>query len=74
MKKKRSRNYFIVSVFLVFCILGGFVFSVVRSISREMSESAILSLGESLELMKGTIETLYKIGRASCRERVYREV
>lgn len=60
MKKKRSRNYFIVSVFLVFCILGGFVFSVVRSISREMSESAILSLGESLELMKGTIETLYK--------------
>jgi len=33
---------------------------VVRSISREMSESAILSLGESLELMKGTIETLYK--------------
>ena len=32
----------------------------VRSISREMSESAILSLGESLELMKGTIETLYK--------------
>lgn len=32
----------------------------VRSISREMSESAILSLWESLELMKGTIETLYK--------------
>ena len=60
MDKMKKRNYRIVPVLLVFCILGGFVISVARSISMEMSESAILNLGESLNLIKGTVETLYK--------------
>ena len=60
MDKMKKRNYRIVPVLLVFCILGGFVISVARSISVEMSESAILNLGESLNLIKGTVETLYK--------------
>ena len=63
MDKMKKRNYRIVPVLLVFCILGGFVISVARSISMEMSESAILNLGESLNLIKGTVETLYKRDR-----------
>lgn len=58
--KKKVRNYMILPALLVFCILAGFVFSVAKSISEEMSESAILNLGESLTLLKGTVETLYK--------------
>ncbi len=58
--KKKERNYIIIPILLVFCILAGFVFSVAKSISEEMSESAILNLGESLNLIKGTVETLYK--------------
>ena len=41
-----------------FCILGAVVFSVAGKISREMSDSAIQNLSESLELMKGTIEAI----------------
>ncbi|MDE6815610.1 MAG: response regulator [Lachnospiraceae bacterium] len=48
----------IVSIIIVFCILGTFVFSVSRKISMEMSSSAIGNLSESLSLIKGTIEVL----------------
>ncbi len=48
----------IVSIILVFCILGTIVFSVARKISMEMSASAINNLSESLGLLKGTIEAI----------------
>ena len=61
-KIKKSENGrgipLIVSIIIVFCILGTFVFSVSRKISMEMSSSAIGNLSESLSLIKGTIEVL----------------
>ncbi|MCI8645522.1 MAG: response regulator [Firmicutes bacterium] len=57
---ERSRKTFIITIILVFCILGGVVFSVARRISAEMSSSAIGNLSESLELLKSTVETLLK--------------
>ena len=76
-KKKGFPLFF--SIILVFCILGAVVFSVAGKISREMSASAIQNLSESLDLIQCTIEAILKneaefqtkIGRASCRERVF---
>ncbi len=48
------------SIVLVFCIFGAFVFSVSRKISREMSESAIQNLSESLDLIESTIEAILR--------------
>lgn len=48
----------LISIILVFCILGAVVFSVSRKISVEMSESAIQNLSESLDLIKSTIEAI----------------
>ena len=48
----------LLSIILVFCILGAVVFSVSRKISVEMSESAIQNLSESLDLIKSTIEAI----------------
>ena len=48
----------LLSIILVFCILGGVVFSVARKISTEMSESAVQNLSESLDLIKCTIEAI----------------
>ncbi len=50
----------ILSLILVFGILGAIVFSLARSISSEMSASAISNLSESLKLLKGTIEVILK--------------
>ena len=47
----------LVSIILVFSVLGGVVFFVSEKISREMSASAIQNLSESLELIKCTIES-----------------
>ncbi len=63
MKKKRTRRMdngmpLLLYIISVFCILGIVVFTVSQKISREMSESAIQNLSESLELMKGTIEAI----------------
>lgn len=64
MKKKQSRGIMdngislLISIILVFCILGTIVFSVARKISIEMSESAIQNLSESLDLIKCTIESI----------------
>ncbi len=66
MKKSRNRNKkdsgfsLLVSIILIFCILGSVVFSVARKISTEMSASAIQSLSESLDLIKCTIEAILK--------------
>ena len=48
----------LLSIILVFCILGTVVFSVSHKITKEMSASAIQNLSESLDLMKGTIEAI----------------
>ena len=57
-KKRNSSAVFMAMILLVFCIMGGVVFSVERRISLEMSKSAIENLSESLELIKGTIQAI----------------
>ncbi len=63
-KRKGSRTNqgisLLLSIIIVFCILGAFVFAVSRKISREMSESAVQNLNESLDLIKSTIEAILK--------------
>lgn len=60
--KKRTRTTggvsFLLSIVLVFGVLGAVVFSVSRKLSAEMSSSAIHNLRESLELIKGTVEAI----------------
>ncbi|MCI9333290.1 MAG: response regulator [Lachnospiraceae bacterium] len=64
MKKKQGTGKIdkgfslMISIILVFCILGAVVFSVSRKISVEMSDSAIQNLSESLNLIKSTIEAI----------------
>ncbi len=67
MKKKQKRKEksgkvpgisVIVPIILVFCILGGVVFSIAHRISDEMAEAAVSNLGESLDLIKGTVEVI----------------
>ncbi|MCI8561141.1 MAG: response regulator [Dorea sp.] len=61
MKRKPKRNgkgSLLISIILVFCILGTVVFSVARKTSAEMSSSAINNLSDSLTLVKGTIEAI----------------
>ena len=63
-EKKRNKSgknremSLLLSIILVFCILGGVVFSVSRRITGEMSASAIHNLSESLALIKGTVEAV----------------
>ena len=48
------------SVALVFCVLGAVVIFVAQRISREMSDSAIQNLSESLDLIQSTIEAILR--------------
>ena len=48
----------LLSIILVFSVLGAVVFSVSRKITKEMSESAVQNLSESLDLIKGTLEAI----------------
>ncbi len=61
-KQNGSRNnkgfFLLLSIIVVFSVLGAVVFSTVRKISQEMSSSAIHNLSESLDLLKGTIEAI----------------
>ncbi len=64
MKKQTSGTYknkgisLLLSIVLIFCILGAAVFSVTQKMSHEMSESAIQNLSENLNLLKSTIEAI----------------
>ena len=64
MKRKQKKSgadqgvSLLLSIILVFCILGAVVFSVSRKISTEMSTSAIQNLSESLDLIECTIEAI----------------
>lgn len=55
--QKRRSMYLLVSILLVFCILGTIVYTVTQRASEEMSRSAIQNLSESLDLLKSMIET-----------------
>ena len=48
----------ILSILVVFFILGTIVFTLSQRISTEMSSSAINNLSESLDLVKGTLEAI----------------
>ena len=64
MKRKQKKSgadqgvSLLLSIILVFCILGAVVFWVARKISTEMSASAIQNLSESLDLIECTIEAI----------------
>lgn len=64
MKGKQNRRRMdkgvslLLSIILVFCILGTVVFFVARRLSEEMEASAIQNLSESLDLIKCTIESI----------------
>ena len=68
MEKKQDRNQnkidkglpLLLAIILVFSILGTVVFSVSKQITREMSDSAIQNLSESLDLIQCTIEAILK--------------
>ena len=45
---------------MIFCVFGTIVFSVSRKIAREMSESAVQNLSESLDLIESTIEAILR--------------
>ncbi len=64
MEKIRSsenkKGILMIPFLLVFCILGAVVFFVSQRISKEMSESAINNLSESLDLIGNTIESILK--------------
>ena len=73
-KPKRSRKgSLLISIILVFCILGAVVFSVARRTSVEMSVSAINNLSDSLRLVKGTIEAII-IKEAEFQEFIAQEI
>lgn len=57
--RKNKGIYFFLPIILIFCILGTLVFSISQKISREMSDSAIQNLSESLDLIKCTIESIF---------------
>ena len=64
MKKQQNKDRkdkgvpLLLSIILIFGILGAVVFSVANKISAEMSLSAIQNLSESLNMMKCTIEAI----------------
>ena len=58
-KKRSERIALLLSMILIFCILGSILFLVSRKISREMSSAAVQNLNENLDLIKCTIEAMW---------------
>ena len=71
--KEQKNFHLFLSIILVFCILGAVVFSVSRKITRQMSDSAIQNLSESLDLVKCTIEAVLR-NEAEFQEMIAREL
>ena len=59
-RKKMGGVFLLVSIIVIFGILGTIVFSVSQKISGEMSDSAIQNLNESLDLIQSTIEAILR--------------
>lgn len=65
MKKEKNRSRsdkgmpLLLSIVIVFSILGVVVFSVSHKISKEMTASAVQNLNESLDLIECTIEAIF---------------
>ena len=59
-RKKRRGVSLLLSIVLVFCVLGTVVYTVSRKISEEMYTSAIQNLSESLDLIQCTIEAILR--------------
>ena len=57
-RKMDGSGSLLLSIIIVFGILGAIVFSVAHKISVEMSASAIQNLSESLDLIESTIEAV----------------
>lgn len=57
--KKNQGMFLFLPIILIFCVLGIVVFSVSQKINREMSDSAIQNLSETLDLLKCTIESIW---------------
>ncbi|NBK77916.1 response regulator [bacterium D16-76] len=63
----------LLSIMLVFVFMGGVVFWISQKITREMSDSAIQNLSESLDLIQCTIESILRNG-AEFQQLVARDV
>ena len=50
----------LLAIMLIFCIFGAVVYTVSQKITREMSDSAIQNVSESLDLIQCTIETILR--------------
>ncbi len=59
-REKRRGTSLLLSIVLVFCLLGTIVYAVSRRISVEMSAAAIQNLSESLDLIQSTIEAILR--------------
>ncbi len=59
-QKKQRRFSLLFPIIVIFCVFGTIVFSVSRKIAREMSESAVQNLSESLDLIESTIEAILR--------------
>ena len=58
--QKRKSLTMLASIVLVFAVMGCVVFAISRRISREMSDSAVQNLSESLDLIQCTIESILR--------------
>lgn len=59
-RRKRRIPFLHLSILLVFCVLVAVVGAVSGKISRKMSEAAIQNVSESLNLIKCTIEAIFR--------------
>ncbi len=60
-KSKKGRGVvLIIAIIAIFCVLGTVVYSVAGKISSQMSQSAVDNLSESLELLEGTVQAIFK--------------
>ena len=57
---KRQGLSLLLSIIMVFCVFGAIVFAVSHQITKEMSDSAIQNLNESLDLIQCTIEAILR--------------